>query len=67
MKVDDKVKKGQKLLEFDIDLIQNAGYSLVTPVLVANADDYADVTAADAESISPGEELLTITGGQNNA
>lgn len=67
VKVDDKVKKGQKLLEFDIDLIQNAGYSLVTPVLVANADDYAGVTAADAESISPGEELLTITGGQNNA
>lgn len=60
VKVDDKVKKGQKLLEFDIDLIQNAGYSLVTPVLVANADDYADVTSADAESISPGETLLTI-------
>lgn len=60
VKVDDKVKKGQKLLEFDIGLIQNAGYSLVTPVLVANTDDYADVTSADAESISPGEELLTI-------
>ena len=60
VKVDDKVKKGQKLLEFDISLIQNAGYSLVTPVLVANTDDYADVTSADAESISPGEELLTI-------
>lgn len=67
VKVDDKVKKGQKLLEFDMDLIQNAGYSLVTPVLVTNADDYADVTVADAESISSGEELLTITGGQNNA
>lgn len=60
VKVNDKVKKGQKLLEFDISLIQNAGYSLVTPVLVANTDDYADVTSADAESISPGEELLTI-------
>lgn len=60
VKVDDKVKKGQKLLEFDISLIQNAGYSLVTPVLVANTDDYADVTSADAESISRGEELLTI-------
>lgn len=60
VKVNDKVKKGQKLLEFDIGLIQNAGYSLVTPVLVANTDDYADVTSADAESISPGEELLTI-------
>ena len=60
VKVNDKVKKGQKLLEFDISLIQNAGYSLVTPVLVANTDDYADVTSADAESISQGEELLTI-------
>lgn len=67
VQVGDKVKKGQKLLEFDIDLIQNAGYSLVTPVLVANTDDYADVTATDTESISPGEALLTITGGQNNA
>ena len=31
------VKKGQKLLKFDIDLIQAAGYSVLTPVLVSRS------------------------------
>jgi PTS system glucose-specific IIA component len=30
----DKVKKGQLLLEFDIDYIRQAGYSVVTPIVV---------------------------------
>lgn len=46
-KAGDTVKKGQKLLEFDIDLITEAGFSLVTPVLVANTAEYADVIPAE--------------------
>lgn len=36
----DKVKKGQKLLTFDMDKIKKAGYSTTTAVLVTNSDDY---------------------------
>lgn len=56
----DTVKKGQKLLEFDMELIQEAGYSLVTPVLVTNSDDFAEVVSARAEKVEPGDLLLSV-------
>lgn len=34
-----RVKKGQVLLEFDIDFIHSKGYSLVTPVLITNLSE----------------------------
>ncbi len=57
--VDDKVKKGQKLLEFDMKLIKEAGYSLVTPVLVTNADEIRVVPVDGGKQIQAGDELLT--------
>lgn len=56
----DTVKKGQKLLEFDMEYISKAGFSLVTPILVANTAEYAAVTPSKGENISYGEELLTV-------
>ncbi len=56
----DTVKKGQKLLEFDMELIQEAGYSLVTPVLVTNSDDFAEVVSVRAEKVEPGDLLLSV-------
>lgn len=55
----DSVKKGQKLLEFDIDLIQKAGYSLVTPVLITNSDEFTDVLSVKADQVKAGDLLLT--------
>lgn len=55
----DQVKKGQKLLEFDQKLITEAGYSLVTPVLVTNADETGAVIPVDgAVQVQPGDELI---------
>lgn len=39
----DKVKAGQKLIEFDINKIKNAGFSPVTAVIVTNSDDYRNM------------------------
>ena len=52
----DKVKKGQLLIEADLEAIKAAGLNAITPVLVCNSDDYPnfktitgkDVTNADA-------------------
>lgn len=55
----DSVKKGQKLLEFDIQLIQNAGYSLVTPVLITNSDEFTNVLSVKADQVKAGDLLLT--------
>ena len=40
----DQVKKGQKLMEFDIDKIKAAGHPDTVVVLLTNSDDYDDVT-----------------------
>ena len=40
----DQVKKGQKLMEFDIGKIKAAGHPDTVVVLLTNSDDYEDVT-----------------------
>ena len=38
-----RVKAGDLLLEFDITAIEKEGYKTITPVIVTNSDDYAEV------------------------
>lgn len=40
----DKVKKGQLLIEFDVEAIKAAGYDVITPVVICNSDDYTTIT-----------------------
>lgn len=56
----DRVKKGQKLLEFDRELITEAGYSLVTPILVTNSEDYKTVSVTGDSHVKHGDQLLAI-------
>ncbi|MCC8023754.1 MAG: beta-glucoside-specific PTS transporter subunit IIABC [Clostridium sp.] len=56
----DHVEKGQLLLTFDKELIESRGYSLETPVLIANSDSYLDVVETAAPQVVPGETLLKI-------
>lgn len=56
----DSVKAGQKLIEFDIDLIKKEGYSVITPVVVTNTDDYASVEIKASETVTAGTELLSL-------
>ena len=37
-------------MEFDLAAIMAAGFDTVTPVIVTNADDYADVTAENVSA-----------------
>ena len=39
----DRVVRGQTLITFDIPLIQSKGYKTVTPVIITNPDDYAEI------------------------
>ncbi|MCR5527104.1 MAG: beta-glucoside-specific PTS transporter subunit IIABC [Lachnospiraceae bacterium] len=54
----DKVKKGDLLLEFDVKAITEAGYSLDTPVIITNSDDYADVVVTDSKSVNHGDTVI---------
>jgi len=55
-----KVKKGQLLLSFDMEAIQEAGYSVVTPVIVTNSADYQAVEVLAEGQIDLGQNLLDI-------
>lgn len=56
----DKVKKGQLMITVDIEAVKAAGYSMVTPIIVTNTDDYLDVVAMNASTVNKGDELLTL-------
>lgn len=56
----DSVKRGQTLIEFDINGIKAAGYQLNTPLLVTNADEYVSIKTMASGSVKAGDELLSI-------
>jgi len=57
----DTVKKGQVLVEFDMDAIKSEGYSLITPVIITNTTDYSDITGTDKKNITADDTLINIS------
>lgn len=60
IKQGDFVKKGQLLVKFDKEFIEEQGFSTETPVLISNADNYFDIVETKEEKVNPGENLLTV-------
>lgn len=60
VKQGDKVVCGQKLLEFDKKFILSKGYSLQSPVLVTNADQFSDIVMNENQTVKTGEELYKV-------
>ena len=56
----DQVKPGQVLLTFDIQKIQEAGYPVATPVIIANTDDYKNVEGLKNGEIHCMEPLIKL-------
>lgn len=56
--VGDVVKTGQTLIEFDIDAIKAAGYPIVTPVIVTNADELASTVEEHTGSVTAGSDSV---------
>ena len=54
IKTGDKFKKGDLLLEFDIDAIKASGCETQTPVIVTNAEDLRGVTIEDNKIVIGG-------------
>ena len=54
------VKKGDLLLEFDMEAIAAAGYDTVTPVVICNADDYKDVIRTTGKQVEPGDVIMEL-------
>lgn len=54
------VKKGDLLLEFDIDKIHEAGYDLTTMIIVTNSNDYMEVVQTDKSIVDKEDVILTF-------
>lgn len=59
-KDEQKVKKGDLLIEADLEKIKAAGYDVITPVIVCNTDKYSEIIGRTDTEVSAGDELLNI-------
>lgn len=54
------VKKGELLMRFDADEIKNAGYRLITPIVISDGKEYSKINILKEGRIEKGERLLEI-------
>jgi PTS system beta-glucosides-specific IIC component len=43
-----------------MNLIKEAGYSTVTPMIITNSDEFADIIPAEPGSITHGQDAITL-------
>lgn len=68
VKSGDVVRKGDRLLEFDLEKIRSKAPSILTPVVITNWESFENVKAADQpRAISQGEHLIEIQSEGPNA
>lgn len=60
VKQGDQVKAGQKLIEFDLDLIRNEAKSIITPIIVTNGDQFKSLKPELAKTLNHLDKMVTI-------
>lgn len=60
----DKVKKGDLLLEMDIDFITSKGLDTTTPILITNSNEFRTIIPVEKNEVHVGEELIEISKGE---
>lgn len=60
VKEGDAVEVGTPILKVDLKALREAGYDTITPVLVTNSMDYAEVTAMEEKEVTSGETIIKI-------
>ncbi|AVQ45503.1 beta-glucoside-specific PTS transporter subunit IIABC [Clostridium botulinum] len=60
VKSGDKVKIGDKLIEFDINEIKKLGYDTVTPVIICNSDKYEAIVGEKEKEVTFGNNIIKI-------
>jgi len=56
-----RVTAGTPLVTFDRQIIENAGYPLVTPIIILNAKKFGSVEPTTVSEITVGATILTVT------
>ena len=56
----ENIKKGQVLVEFELDKIKEKGFDLTTPIVITNSDNYSKIIEKKSGNVSRNEELLEL-------
>ncbi len=59
---DQKVKRGDLLVTFDIDAIHKAGYPVTTPLIVVNTPAYSTIRPLKTGDVKPEDDFLEVLG-----
>jgi PTS system beta-glucosides-specific IIC component len=59
------VKKGDVLVEFDIEGITKEGYSLISPIIIINSDEYFDIVETMNENVDYFDQLIRVISKEN--
>ena len=54
------VKKGELLLEFDVEAIAAEGYDTITPIVICNTDDYKNIVCVTGKQVEPGDTVMEL-------
>lgn len=60
VKVGDRVKAGDLLLEFDPNAIEEAGYDTITPIVILNSKDYKAIDILKDGFVKEKEDLMCL-------
>lgn len=55
-----EVKKGDLLLEADLDQIKAEGYDIITPVIICNSDEFSTVEMMEPGRVMQGDDILKL-------
>lgn len=60
IKEGERVKIGDKLVSFDIEFIKSSGYSLTTPILVTNPEEFLEIIPVEEREINFNEKIMSV-------
>jgi phosphocarrier protein FPr/phosphocarrier protein len=55
-----RVKAGDPLISFDLDQLAEAARSLITPIIIANGQDFAIVSRTENVALAHGQEMMRL-------
>ena len=56
----DQVKKGDLLIEFDMEAIKAEGFNIITPMLVCNSDDYGTFNTKVGKAVTNADVVIEL-------
>ena len=56
----DQVKKGDLLIEFDLEAVKAAGFNTITPMLVCNSDDYGTFKTNVGKAVTNADVVIEL-------